>query len=87
MLDESDIIFLCVKPNKMLSILDEIKPRVKPWHVFVSVAAGIKTSDIEKHLDIGTNAKPREKGNQGDGRDDNTAVSYTHLTLPTIYSV
>ena len=71
-LDESDIIFLCVKPNKMLSILDEIKPRVKPWHVFVSVAAGIKTSDIEKHLDIGTNAKPREKGNQGDGRDDNT---------------
>ena len=25
-LDESDIIFLCVKPNKMLSILDEIKP-------------------------------------------------------------
>ena len=70
-LDESDIIFLCVKPNKMLSILDEIKPRVKPWHVFVSVAAGIKTSDIEKHLNIGTNAKSSERGRQADGSNDN----------------
>ena len=71
-LDESDIIFLCVKPNKMLSILDEIKPRVKPWHVFVSVAAGIKTSDIEKHLNIGTNAKVSERGRQADGSNGNT---------------
>ena len=71
-LDESDIIFLCVKPNKMLSILDEIKPRVKPWHVFVSVAAGIKTSDIEKHLDIGTNAETERKRKSGRRRDDNT---------------
>ena len=71
-LDESDIIFLCVKPNKMLSILDEIKPRVKPWHVFVSVAAGIKTSDIEKHLNIGTNAKLSERGRQADGSNGNT---------------
>lgn len=71
-LDESDIIFLCVKPNKMLSILDEIKPRVKPWHVFVSVAAGIKTSDIEKHLNIGTNAKSSERGRQADGSNGNT---------------
>ena len=55
----------------MLSILDEIKPRVKPWHVFVSVAAGIKTSDIEKHLDIGTNAKPKKK-KSGQPRGDNT---------------
>ena len=70
-LDESDIIFLCVKPNKMLSILDEIKPRVKPWHVFVSVAAGIKTSDIEKHLNIGTNAKSSERGRQDDGSNGN----------------
>ena len=70
-LDESDIIFLCVKPNKMLSILDEIKPRVKPWHVFVSVAAGIKTSDIEKHLNIGTNAKSSERGRQADGSNGN----------------
>ena len=70
-LDESDIIFLCVKPNKMLSILDEIKPRVKPWHVFVSVAAGIKTSDIEKHLNIGTNAKSSERGLQADGSNGN----------------
>ena len=70
-LDESDIIFLCVKPNKMLSILDEIKPRVKPWHVFVSVAAGIKTSDIEKHLNIGTNAKSSERGRHADGSNVN----------------
>ena len=70
-LDESDIIFLCVKPNKMLSILDEIKPRVKPWHVFVSVAAGIKTSDIEKHLNIGTNAKLSERGRKADGSNGN----------------
>ena len=70
-LDESDIIFLCVKPNKMLSILDEIKPRVKPWHVFVSVAAGIKTSDIEKHLNIGTNAKSSERGRHADGSNGN----------------
>jgi|TARA_B110000483_G_scaffold64927_1_gene81024 pyrroline-5-carboxylate reductase len=70
-LDESDIIFLCVKPNKMLSILDEIKPRVKPWHVFVSVAAGIKTSDIEKYLNIGTNAKSSERGRQADGSNGN----------------
>lgn len=71
-LDESDIIFLCVKPNKMLSILDEIKPRVKPWHVFVSVAAGIKTSDIEKHLNIGTNTKSREHGSRSDGSNGST---------------
>ena len=27
------------------------------------------------------------KGSAGDGYTDNQAVSYTHLTLPTIYSV
>jgi pyrroline-5-carboxylate reductase len=65
-LDESEIIFLCVKPNKMMSIIDEIKPRVKPWHVFVSVAAGIKTSDIENRLNIGIDSKSNKNNSKSD---------------------
>lgn len=47
----ADIIFLCVKPAQIDSILDEISPVVSsPEKLVVSIAAGIDIRSIEKKL-------------------------------------
>lgn len=45
-----DILVVCVKPQAMLDLLQEIRPDVKPRHLVVSVAASVSTRFIEKHL-------------------------------------
>jgi len=45
----SDVIFLCVKPQNFPELLNEIKDEVKN-QLIVSIAAGIKTSKIESAL-------------------------------------
>ena len=44
---ENNIIFLAVKPNQILSVLEEIKPFVTPEKLIVSIAAGVSTKKIE----------------------------------------
>ena len=45
----SDIVFLCVKPQDIDTVLNEIKNAVKN-QLIVSIAAGIKTKHIESIL-------------------------------------
>lgn len=46
----SDVVFIAVKPNQVLGILEEIKPFVTPEKLIVSIAAGINTSKLESNL-------------------------------------
>jgi pyrroline-5-carboxylate reductase len=46
----SDILVLCVKPQAMLEVLQEIRSELKARHLVVSVAASVGTRYIEKHL-------------------------------------
>ena len=43
----SDYIFLCVKPQILPSVLDEIKPVSSPDKCFVSIAAGVSIDSIK----------------------------------------
>ena len=45
---DSDVIFLAVKPNYVLQILEEIKKEITPEKLIVSIAAGVNTTKIEK---------------------------------------
>ncbi|MBN1807556.1 MAG: pyrroline-5-carboxylate reductase [Planctomycetes bacterium] len=51
---ESDVLVLSVKPQVMPDILPELRPHVDPSTLVVSIAAGIRTSIIEKNLPPGT---------------------------------
>ena len=43
----SDMIFLGVKPNMILSLIEEIKGEVKAGAVLISMAAGVKLEFLE----------------------------------------
>ncbi|MBQ7572893.1 MAG: pyrroline-5-carboxylate reductase [Clostridia bacterium] len=45
---ESDILFLCVKPNVVYKVIDEIKDFVTPDTVVVSIVAGQSIEKLEK---------------------------------------
>lgn len=47
---DADIVFIAVKPAKVVTLLDEIAPALKQGAVVVSVAAGITTQLMEQHL-------------------------------------
>lgn len=47
---ESDIILLCVKPFILPAVLEEIKSEALPSKLFISIAAGISTQNIENIL-------------------------------------
>jgi pyrroline-5-carboxylate reductase len=46
----ADIILLCVKPQTMHEVLEEIREEVTPEKLVISVAASVPTPYIEKHL-------------------------------------
>ena len=48
--DESDVIFLAVKPQKMAEILAEIRSRITPDKLVVSIAAGVRLSTLGEGL-------------------------------------
>lgn len=50
---EAKIIILAVKPNTVGPLLDELKPLFTNEHLLISIAAGIKISFIEAHLNWG----------------------------------
>jgi len=49
----SDVILLAVKPQILGAVLDEIAPAT-PGKLLISVAAGVSTSEIRRHLPPGT---------------------------------
>ena len=46
----SDVIFIAVKPNQVLGVLEEIKPYVTPQKLVVSIAAGVTINKLESNL-------------------------------------
>lgn len=56
---ESDIIFLCVKPQMMKTVLTEIREIVTPQHLVISIAAGISLKQLQSGLTTAKNPKPR----------------------------
>jgi len=50
----SDVIFIAVKPNQVLGVLEEIKPFVTTEKLIVSIAAGINITKLELNLPQGT---------------------------------
>jgi pyrroline-5-carboxylate reductase len=49
-MSSSDVLVLTVKPQDMEALLSEIREQVRTEHLVVSLAAGIRTSFVEKHL-------------------------------------
>lgn len=49
----ANIIVLAVKPNIVATVLDELKPILTSNHLVISIAAGVKISFIESHLNWG----------------------------------
>jgi len=47
---DADVIIIAVKPDRVRETLDEIKNLLVPSKILISIAAGISTADIEKHL-------------------------------------
>ncbi len=46
----ADIIFVCVKPQTVQEVIEEIRPHVAPGQIVISVAASVPTSQIENTL-------------------------------------
>ncbi len=49
----ADAVLLCVKPQGMEAVLENIAPHVRPNHLVISIAAGISTEYIESRLSEG----------------------------------
>ena len=49
----SDVVFICTKPNQVLGVLEEIRPFVNQSKLIVSIAAGITTAKLESNLPEG----------------------------------
>lgn len=46
----ADIVFICVKPQVVGEVMRQIRKHVKPHQLFISVAASVRTQDIEAAL-------------------------------------
>jgi pyrroline-5-carboxylate reductase len=46
----ADIIFICVKPQTVQEVMEEIRPAVSAGQIFISVAASVSTAQIEAAL-------------------------------------
>lgn len=50
---EADIILLCVKPQVVREVLEEIRPALVPEKLIISIAASVPVPYIEKHFTAG----------------------------------
>ena len=50
----SDVVFIAVKPNQVLGVLEEIQPFVSSDKLIVSIAAGVNINKLESNLPDGT---------------------------------
>jgi pyrroline-5-carboxylate reductase len=48
----ADIIFVCVKPQVVQEVMEQIRPHVNKKQLIISVAASVPTSQIEKAVDV-----------------------------------
>lgn len=48
----ADIIFVCVKPQVVQEVMEQIRPQMNPRQLIISVAASVPTSQIEKALQL-----------------------------------
>jgi pyrroline-5-carboxylate reductase len=48
--ETADTLLVAVKPQEIASLLDELAPIVTPRNLVISIAAGIPTTFLEKHL-------------------------------------
>lgn len=48
--EQAELVFLCVKPLEFKHVLDEIAPYVKPEQIVVSITSPVQISDLEKFL-------------------------------------
>src|SRR2546425_3991029 len=48
--DGADIILVCVKPQVVQEVMEQIRPQVSPKQLVISVAASVHTSQIEAAL-------------------------------------
>ncbi len=48
--DGADLVLLCVKPQSVAAVIDEIGPVLSPRQLLVSIAAGVTTGFIERRL-------------------------------------
>ncbi len=47
---DADVVFVCVKPQVVEEVMEEIRPNVSKKQLIISVAASVATSDIETAL-------------------------------------
>jgi len=47
---DADIVFVCVKPQAVQGVMEEIRPKIRPEQLVISVAASVPTSHIENAL-------------------------------------
>ncbi len=47
-LSQSSVVILCVKPKDIKNVLEEIKPKINPSHLLISIAAGVSINYIQK---------------------------------------
>ncbi len=52
--EQTDVLFIAVKPGQVAELLAEIRTFVQPHHLIVSIAAGIKLEQLESLLPGGT---------------------------------
>lgn len=50
LVQNSDVIFIAVKPNQVLGVLEEIKPYMTTAKLLVSIAAGVNITKLEGNL-------------------------------------
>lgn len=50
LVQNSDVIFIAVKPNQVIGVLEEIKPFVTGEKLIASIAAGVNTNKLEGNL-------------------------------------
>lgn len=48
----SEILLLCVKPQTLASVLQTIKPAIRPNHLVISIVAGVRIEFIQQMLGI-----------------------------------
>ncbi len=47
---DADIVFVCLKPQAVQGVMEELRPQIRPEQVVISVAASVPTSHIENAL-------------------------------------
>ena len=69
---DADVILLCIKPQTLGEVVNEIASELRPDHLIVSIAASVPTAYIEKRISAGIpviRAMPNTPSMVGAGAD------------------